>query len=152
MEKLYLDTSVFGGYFEHEFEIWSKILFDKIFNRDFYVIFSDVLDGELQLAPERVKELALRIPHDMNEYVSLNDQAIHLAEQYINEGVVGKTSLADCFHIALETLNNADVLISWNFKHIVNFRRIRGYNAVNYKFGHKILDIRTPREILDYEK
>ncbi len=49
------------------------------------------------------------------------------------------------------TLNHADVLVSWNFKHIVNVHRIRGYNSVNYKFGHKILEIRTPREILEYE-
>ncbi|OQX76004.1 MAG: hypothetical protein B6D64_10665 [Bacteroidetes bacterium 4484_276] len=79
-------------------------------------------------------------------------EKFNLAEQYIKEGVVGITSRADCFHIALATLNNADVLVSWNFKHIVNYKRIRGYNAVNYKLGYKILDIRTPREILDNEK
>lgn len=150
MERIYLDTSVFGGYFEPEFEQWSKALFDKIFLREFNVIFSEVLDGELENAPGEVRKLALRIPDSVNEYVSLTDQAIFLAEQYILEGVVGKTNRADCFHIALATINNADVLVSWNFKHIVNFKRIRGYNAVNYKFGYKILDIRTPREILDY--
>ncbi len=69
----------------------------------------------------------------------------------MKENVVGKTSRADCIHIALATLNNADVLVSWNFKHIVNINRIRGYNAVNYKLGNKILEIRTPREILEYE-
>ena len=47
MERIYLDTSVFGGYFEPEFEQWSKALFDKIFLREFNVIFSEVLDGEL---------------------------------------------------------------------------------------------------------
>jgi hypothetical protein len=57
----------------------------------------------------------------------------------------------DCIHIALATLNNADVLVSWNFNHIVNINRIQGYNAVNYKLGNKILAIRTPREILEYE-
>ena len=152
MERIYLDTSVFGGYFEQEFKQWSIILFDKIFNKEYRVIFSEVLDGELENAPEKVRKLALRIPDSINEYVSLTDQAIQLGEQYIKEGVVGKTSRADCFHIALATLNNVDVLVSWNFKHIVNYKRIRGYNAVNYKLGYKILDIRTPREILDNEK
>ena len=69
----------------------------------------------------------------------------------MKENVVGKTSRADCIHIAIATLTDADILVSWNFKHIVNVNRIRGYNAVNYKFGHKILEIRTPREILEYE-
>lgn len=152
MERIYLDTSVFGGYFEIEFKLWSIALFNKIFKEEYRVIFSEVLDGELENAPEEVKKLALRIPENTNEYVSLNDETIHLAEQYIKEGVVGETSRADCLHIALATLNNADVLVSWNFKHIVNYKRIRGYNAVNYKLGYKILDIRTPREILDNEK
>ena len=74
-----------------------------------------------------------------------------LADQYVKENVVGKASMEDCRHIAIATLNNADILASWNFKHIVNVSRIRGYNAVNYKFGHKILEIRTPREILNYD-
>lgn len=152
MERIYLDTSVFGGYFEQEFKLWSIAIFDKIFKEEYQVIFSEVLDGELEKTPERVRNLALRIPDNTNEYVSLTDNAIHLAEQYIKEGVVGKTSRADCFHIALATLNNADVLLSWNFKHIVNYKRIRGYNAVNYKLGYRILDIRTPREILYNEE
>ena len=59
--------------------------------------------------------------------------------------------MEDCRHIAIATLSNADILASWNFKHIVNVNRIRGYNAVNYKLGHKILEIRTPREVLNYE-
>jgi len=85
------------------------------------------------------------------EFIGISDQALELAEQYLKENVVGKTSRGDCIHIALATLHNADILVSWNFKHIVNITRIRGYNSVNYKLGHKILEIRTPREILEYE-
>ena len=85
------------------------------------------------------------------ELVEIADEAIELAEHYLKENVVGKTSRADCIHIGLATINNADILVSWNFKHIVNVNRIRGYNAVNYKLGYKILEIRTPREILEYE-
>jgi hypothetical protein len=102
-------------------------------------------------APNKVKELTKNIPDSNIEFIDISDESIALAEQYIKENVVGKTSRADCIHIALATLHNADILVSWNFKHIVNVNRIRGYNAVNYKFGHKILEIRTPREILEYE-
>ncbi len=152
MDRLYLDTSVFGGYFDPEFELWTKILFDKIHKGDYKVIFSKLTDIELEPAPEKVRNLATALPTTSIEFIDITDPAIELAEHYLKEKVVGKTSRADCIHIALATLNNADILVSWNFNHIVNINRIRGYNSVNYKFGHKILEIRTPREILEYEE
>jgi predicted nucleic acid-binding protein len=151
MNRIYLDTSVFGGYFDSEFELWTKILFDKIAQGEYKVIYSKLIDIELTPAPERVRNLVNSLSRDFLELVDITDQAVDLAESYLKENVVGKTSRADCIHIALATLNNADVLVSWNFKHIVNINRIRGYNAVNYKLGNKILEIRTPREILEYE-
>lgn len=151
MDRIYLDTSVFGGYFDPEFELWTKILFDKIQKGDYKVIYSRMTDIELDPAPKRVKNLATILREGNFEFIDFSDQALELAEFYLKENVVGKTSRADCIHIALATLNHVDVLVSWNFKHIVNINRIRGYNAVNYKFGHKILEIRTPREILEYE-
>ena len=93
---------------------------------------------------------------NLADLVEQNEKAVFLITtsdkySYVKENVVGQTSIEDCRHIAIATLNNADILASWNFKHIVNVSRIRGYNAVNYKHGHKILEIRTPREILTYE-
>jgi hypothetical protein len=148
MERIYLDTSIYGGYFEIEFELWTRILFDKILQGNYKVIYSRLTDTELASAPEPVKTLAKSLPGDALEFIDISDQALELAERYIQEKVVGKTSRPDCIHIALATLHNADILVSWNFKHIVNINKIRGYNSVNYKLGHKILEIRTPREIL----
>ena len=82
--------------------------------------------------------------------VELTEEVENLALKYIEEKVVGKTSLADCQHIALATINNVDVLASWNFKHIVNLERIRGYNSINIREGYKMIEIRTPKEIFDY--
>ncbi|MGB0949561.1 MAG: hypothetical protein ACPGU0_05595 [Marinirhabdus sp.] len=73
-------------------------------------------------------------------------------EENIDAKVVGKTSRADCQHIAMATTSNADVLVSWSFKHIVNLERIRGYNGINYQNGYKMIEIRTPKEIVPYEK
>jgi hypothetical protein len=151
MNRIYIDTSVFGGYFEPEFELWTKILFNKIMQGDFKILISRLTDIELQPAPEKVRKLAGSIPESLIEFIDISDQVLELADQYITENVVGKTSRSDCIHIALATLHHADVLVSWNFKHIVNIHRIRGYNSVNYKYGHKLLEIRTPREILEYE-
>ncbi len=85
------------------------------------------------------------------ERTELTEEAILLAESYLAENVVGKSSRTDCYHIAIATVLKADILVSWNFKHIVNIQRIRGYNAVNLLRGYQTIEIRTPREIFDYE-
>lgn len=85
------------------------------------------------------------------EIVSVNDEAVNLARKYIGENVVGKTSFDDCIHIALATIHKVDILVSWNFKHIVNIYRIRGYNSVNLSCGYQTLEIRSPKDIIGYE-
>jgi hypothetical protein len=148
MERIYVDTSVFGGYFEPEFERWTKPFIDKIMSGEIALLYSQLTEIELDKAPQYVKDLVKQIPLEHIEFLAMSDLSNALADRYIEEKVVGQTSVEDCRHIAIATLNNADILASWNFKHIVNVTRIRGYNSVNYKFGHKILEIRTPREIL----
>lgn len=101
-------------------------------------------------APDFVKELLTSLPELQVEKVRLTPEAAELANKYIEAKVVGKTSKADCQHIAIATVCNADVLLSWNFKHIVNLDRIRGYNGINYQNGHKMIEIRTPKEITKY--
>ena len=148
MERIYVDTSVFGGYFEVEFEQWTKPFMEKFITGELKLLYSQITEIELKNAPENVRNLVKSIPMEHIEFLSITDKAIDLADKYVQENVVGKTSIEDCRHIAIATLNNADILASWNFKHIVNVNRIRGYNSVNYKYGHKILEIRTPREII----
>ena len=81
----------------------------------------------------------------------ISDEAVDLANKYIAGNVVGRTSFDDCIHIALATIHKADILVSWNFKHIVNVYRIRGYNSVNLKTGYQTLEIRSPKDIIGYE-
>ena len=101
-------------------------------------------------APEFVKKLLIGIPQKSIERVKLSKLAVILADKYIAAKVVGKTSRADCQHIAIATISNADVLVSWNFKHIVNLERIRGYSGINYQNGFKMIEIRTPKELRSY--
>jgi hypothetical protein len=75
-----------------------------------------------------------------------------LADTYIEEKVVGKTSIEDCRHIALATVYRVDVLASWNFKHIVNLDKIKGYNSVNYRYGYPMIEIRSPKDLIHYEE
>ena len=84
------------------------------------------------------------------EEVEFTEGARELAEQYITAGVIGAAKRVDAQHIATATVHRVDVLVSWNFKHIVNLERIRGYNSVNLRNGYPLLEIRTPQEVLSY--
>ena len=126
-------------------------IFRQDYSDDYVVLYSTVTQEELENAPEKIKDLVKKIKVEQTEFIETTDEAIDLASEYITEKVVGKTSFADCLHIALATINRADFLISWNFKHIVNIERIRGYNSINIKNGYKQLEIRSPREFSKYE-
>ena len=86
----------------------------------------------------------------MFERIELTEEAIKLGDTYILEKVVGQTSLEDCRHIALATINKVDVLASWNFKHIVNLDRIKGYNSINLRLGYQMIEIRSPKDLINY--
>jgi predicted nucleic acid-binding protein len=150
-QRIYIDTSVFGGYFDEEFMEHTIPLFDRIHSGEYIILYSTVTQEELENAPERIKDLVKKIKVEQTEFIETTDESFDLASEYITEKVVGKTSFADCLHIALATINRADFLISWNFKHIVNIERIRGYNSINIKNGYKQLEIRSPREFSKYE-
>ena len=150
-QRIYIDTSVFGGYFDTEFSEHTIPLFNRLHNNDFTLLFSTVTQDEITNAPKNVKELVMSLKVEWTEFIDTTEEAINLANEYISEKVVGQTSYADCLHIALATINRADFLVSWNFKHIVNIQRIRGYNSINIKNGYKQLEIRSPREFEKYE-
>jgi len=147
MLKLYLDTSVYCGYFDEEFEEITQTFFQRIFENEFKIITSNLTDQEMMNAPKRVIELYNSIQNPLIINVDNDKKVIDLAEKYIENKVVGLTSLTDCGHIAAASINNADILVSWNFKHIVNVVRIVGYNNINKMEGYKNLEIRSPREI-----
>ena len=151
-QRVYIDTSVVGGFYDVEFQKYTRLFFGRVKNNEITVIYSDLLEKELQHAPDKVKDVIISLTSSNIEYIEISDAAIELAYQYINEKVVGKTSFEDCLHIALATTVKADILVSWNFKHIVNVERIRGYNSVNLKNGHVQIDIRSPRELINYER
>ncbi len=148
MIKVYVDTSVFGGCFDAEFEEWSNKLLEEFKLGLKVVVISDLT---LKEPATNVRNLVEEIPEEHKEYVILNDEARGLARHYIEEGVVSEGYLVDAQHIAIATVSRVDVLVSWNFKHIVNLSKIRLYNAVNLKYGYPLLEIRSPREML-YER
>ncbi len=151
IKRIYIDTSVVGGQFDQEFSADTIPFFAAVMAGNFVVVLSDLLEAELVRAPQQVRDFLATLPIAQIERIRLTQDAANLADQYIAAKVVGPTSRADCQHIAMATLAKADVLVSWNFKHIVNLDRIRGYNGINYQLGHSMIEIRTPKEIISYD-
>ena len=149
-QRIYIDTSVVGGYFDEEFKEATVKLFERLDSDEIIFVVSDLLDLELLNAPPPVKGHLLKYSADKFERVELTQDAILLADNYISEKVIGKTSLQDCRHIALATINKVDVLASWNFKYIVNLDRIKGYNSVNLRLGYSLIEIRSPKDLVKY--
>lgn len=150
-QRVYIDTSVLGGYYDKEFETDTRLFFKRIENKDFIVHLSEISDIELLLAPQQVKDLVTVIPLECFIKLDFTKDAETLADAYINEKILGKASFNDANHIAIATVNRIDVVVSWNFKHIVNLDKIRLFNAVNLKLGYPVIDIRSPKELINYE-
>ena len=152
--RVYVDTSVFGASQSKEddsFKEPSQQLFQDILANKLTLVVSDVTERELDQAPEAVQAVLWRLPFAETEYADTTDESEALAERYIGEGVLTLKSWADALHIATATLAKVDLLVSWNFRHIVNARRIRAFNRVNARAGYSKIDIRTPSEAIEYE-
>jgi predicted nucleic acid-binding protein len=148
--RIYTDTSVIGGCLDEEFEDASTQLTQRFAGGEDILVLSDLTRAELRRAPDDVRAVLRDIPPDNIEEVELTEEAADLAEQYVGAGVIGATNRLDAQHIATATVHQVDVLVSWNFRHIVNLDRIRGYNSVNLRLGYSIVEIRSPREVLPY--
>ncbi len=150
--RIYIDTSVIGGYYDEEFEDATRALFQRLKLGEVRFVVSDLLELELLAAPTRVRTLLDQVETPQLERLTLTQEAVDLADRYLLEKVVGKTSVMDCRHIALATVSRVDVLASWNFKHIVNLDRIKGYNSVNLRLGYPVIEIRSPRDLIHHEE
>lgn len=150
-KRIYIDTSVVGGQFDKEFSTDTIPFFEAVSKGVFTIIISDLLSAEILRAPQQVQDFLSTISMNCIEKIKLTIEASELADKYILAKVVGHTSRADCQHIAMATITKADVLVSWNFKHIVNLDKIRGYNGINYQLGYNMIEIRTPKEIINYD-
>ncbi len=149
---IYVDASVVGGCEDAEFAEASLGLWGQFIAGRHIMVLSDHTLRELRPAPETVRRHISDVPEENTLVLSDSGEALDLADAYLRRGVVGRGSHADALHVALATVGRADVLVSWNFRHIVNLGRIRLFNAVNLEEGYGTIEIRTPMEVLAYEE
>jgi predicted nucleic acid-binding protein len=147
--KMYLENSVIGGYFDEEFKETTQKLFEKLRKGVYKPIISSHVVAELDNgAPDHVKDNLKTI--DYEEYL-VTEEMGKLAEKYLEQKIVSENYYNDALHIAVATVIGVDVLVSWNFKHIVNLNKIKLFNSVNLREGYNILEIRSPREVIENE-
>jgi predicted nucleic acid-binding protein len=145
--RIYVDTSVFGGVQDDEFADTSRRFFGAVSRGKFTVVISRQVTAELESAPEEVKRVLAEIPATYLEEVPVDSEVVELADAYVSSGVLSETSREDAIHVAAATVADADLILSWNFKHIVRYDRVRKFNGVNAIMGYQELDIRSPLEV-----
>ncbi|MBI4229882.1 MAG: PIN domain-containing protein [Planctomycetes bacterium] len=149
--RVYADTSVFGGCFDEEFAEASRRFFGEVRAGRFELIVSAIVAIEIVGAPQQVRDLFGELRRDHAQIVEPSAEIGRLRDAYVEKGVVGRSSIRDAEHIAAASVAGADAIVSWNFRDIVNWRRIRGYHGVNLIEGYGALAIHTPAEVVDYE-
>jgi hypothetical protein len=149
--EAYTDTSVFGGVFDAEFETESRAFFDLVRAGRFTLLVSDVSRREVTQAPEQVESVFNQMLAYMR-LVPVDQEVLSLRDAYLSAGILSEKWADDAAHVAAATVAEADLIVSWNFRHIVHFDKIRLYNAVNALRGYRELDIRSPLEIIEYEE
>jgi predicted nucleic acid-binding protein len=149
--RVYADTSVFGGVFDDQYERASRGFFEFVEAGRFQLVTSYLVQDEVTRAPGPVQDLFADVA-DMAELAEFLPEARELMRAYLDHEIVTAKWMTDAMHVALATVNRCEIIASWNFRHIVNFRRIPLYNAVNTLMGYGGLAIHSPMELIEYEK
>jgi predicted nucleic acid-binding protein len=148
--RVYADTSVFGGVFDDEFSRASKVFFDEVNKGRFVLVTSELVREEISAAPKKVQDFFDTILSSC-VIADIDADVLKLQEAYLNQQILSEKYSTDALHVALATAANADMIISWNFKHIVHFQKIPLYNAVNRLKGYNPIDIYSPLEVIEDE-
>jgi predicted nucleic acid-binding protein len=158
MEKslMYLDTSVISHLEQEdalEKMIQTRMFWEKAKAGEFAIAVSEVTLQELRKCSEGKREKLL---NHLNEvpysFIERTGEIDALAEKFIENHILTAKSLDDCRHIACSIVHNCDMIVSWNFKHIVNYKTINGVKKITLMTGHKPVMIYTPAMVLSLGK
>ncbi|MFN3979774.1 MAG: type II toxin-antitoxin system VapC family toxin [Caldilinea sp.] len=148
--RVYADTSVFGGVYDEEFQTPSRKFFEQVRSGQFALVTSAVVEAEILVAPLIVRHFFEEML-GLAEVTDVTAHALELRNAYLDAGIVTPKYSDDALHVALATVAECPLIVSWNFQHIVHFRKIPLYNAINALQGYQPIAIFSPREVIDYE-
>lgn len=150
--KLYLDTSVPSLLFspdDLEKQAVTKTFFERIGrSKDHQLYVSYLTMEEIQNTPDTEKRELIKVVVDNFPVLEFNQEAAELANRYLKEGIIPLKYRDDALHLALASVNNMDILVSWNFDHIVRLKTKHGVVGINTLLGYKVIDIISPQELL----
>lgn len=151
VKKVYADSSVFGGINDEEFRTPSKNFFNQVKLGLFVLSTSALVQKELQLAPEVVRK---EFDELLNyaEILDITHEALRLQKAYLDAKILTTRWSNDALHVAIASVSSCDIIVSWNFRHIVHYDKIPLYNAINILHGYKPIAIYSPLEVIRYEK
>jgi len=141
--RVYADTSVFGGIFDDDVQNETEEFFEEVKKNRFTLITSAVVKAEIEPAPEKVKIFFNELI-EIAEIVDISKEALQLRDAYLKAGILAPKYSDDALHVALASVSNCSLIVSWNFKHIVHFEKIPLYNAVNILNGYSEIKIFYP--------
>ena len=149
--KVYLDTTIFNFVFADdtpkERDLTRKF-FEYIEKYDVFI--SDIVVEEIAKcsSPKREKMYDLIDQYDIEE-LNMDEETRQLAIKYIQQGIIPLKYQDDALHIAIASVNQMDVILSWNFEHIVKLKTKREVVGVNILMGYGAIDISSPLEVVD---
>jgi predicted nucleic acid-binding protein len=145
--SLYIDTSVIGGYFDPEFTVATRELWRQMEKGQFRFYASSISVTEVARAPDEVRALMANT-FTPGSILSQTPEAVTLAAHYMAAKVVPVRYAEDADHVAVAVVHKLDLVVSWNFKHLVNVHREKGFNAVNLLQGYPLVSIVTPSQLI----
>lgn len=153
--QLYLDTSIFNFVIAQdapqEREITLK-LFEEIRKGEYEVFISSVVVAEINRAPIETASRLRKLIQEINPEELFIDDTVHaLAKKYLEQGIIPLKYEDDALHIAVASVNDLDVIVSWNFKHIVKMKTKREVTGINALMGYKEIEIYSPLEVVKNE-
>ena len=148
--RVYIDTSIIGGKYDSEFQRASLKFFEQVKENKFHLVISALVQEEILAAPKHVKEFLDELKPNAT-IIEVTEEALRLRESYLKANIVSKKSSNDALHVALATVNNCPIIVSWNFKHIVHYEKIALYNSLNIIEGYQQIAIHSPLEVINYE-
>lgn len=142
---------MFGGVLDEEFALASRTFFNQARQGRFQLVSSTLVRDEIASVPGKARTFFDKM-FEFMEMSEIRADAIDLQVAYLEEGIVGESSVADALHVAMATVLECRIIVSWNFKHIVHFPKIPLYNAINATHGYAQIAIHAPQEVLSYEE
>ena len=153
--KIYLDTSMISHLFADDTPEKmqdSNRLWEKCINGEYEIFISDIVTNEIRRCSEPKRGQMLEKMRQIEfQILPETSEISELANEYIKGGVLKEKNLDDCLHIAYAVINNCDVIVSWNFKHLVNFKTINKIKVVNTMQRYKEIGIISPTMLIEEE-